>query len=124
KVRRPASHAGRDPEEQQHRQRDHRPLCPAKRAAHAASSSRMSEACGAGFLPISSRRAKIVAFLAMNAATTAGSNLRSDSLSMARAANSNEKLFRYGRSDVIASNASATVTIRASCEIDSPFNLS
>src|SRR5205807_7273548 len=114
---RPTAQAGRDPEEQQHRRRDHGPLRPAKGATHAASSSRMSDACGAGFLPISSRRAKIVAFLAMKAATTAGSNWRPDSLSIARAANSKEKLFRYGRSDVIASKASATVTMRASCEI-------
>src|SRR5712691_5752019 len=93
-VRRPAAHAGGAPEEQQHGRRDDHPLRPAKGSFHATESSRMSDACGVGFLPISSRRAKIAAFLALNASTTAGSNWRPASLTMVRAANSKENPFR------------------------------
>src|SRR5438128_5790911 len=93
-VRRPSAHAGGDPEEQQHGRRDHRPLRPAKRPFHATESSRMSDAWGLGFLPISSRRAKMAAFLTLNASTTAGSNWPPASLTMVRAANSKENPFR------------------------------
>src|ERR1700686_576691 len=121
-VRRPAADGGGDPEEQQDGGRDHHPLRPANGPFHATGSSRMSDACGDGFLPISSRRAKIAAFLALNAPTTAGSNWRPASLIMVRAANSKENPLRYGRSEVIASKASASATMRASWEIDAPFN--
>jgi hypothetical protein len=71
---RPTTDDGDQPEEQDHGDGHHRPSSPAKRRAHAASSIRMSDACGEGFLPSSSMRAKIAVFLALNASTTAGSN--------------------------------------------------
>src|ERR1700704_6525218 len=93
-VGRPPAHRGGDPEEQQDAGCDDQPLPQAKCSFHATESSRMSDACGVGFFPISSRRAKIAAFRALNASTTAGSNWRPDSLTIERAANSKEKPFR------------------------------
>src|SRR3982075_1983724 len=93
-VRRPSPHAGGDPEGQQHGARDDHPLPPAKRSFHATESSRMSDAWGVGFLPISCRRAKIAAWRTLNASTTAGSNWRPDPLSMGRAAHSQKNPLR------------------------------
>src|SRR5260370_40951035 len=73
-IRRPAAHGGGHPEKSQHRGRNDHPLRPAKGSFHATESSRMSDACGVGLLPISSRRASMRALLASNASTTAGSH--------------------------------------------------
>src|SRR5438132_11586588 len=93
KVGRPAADGGRDPEEQQDAGCDDDPLRQAGGSFHATESSRMSDACGVGCLPISSRRAKIAALRSLNASTTAGSDGRAASLALLRAANSGEKPF-------------------------------
>src|SRR5260370_32388932 len=90
-IGRPAAHGGGHPEKPQHRGRNDHPLRPAKGSFHATESSRMSDACGVGLLPISSRRAKIPALLALHPPTTAGSNTPLASLMMVFAADPQEK---------------------------------
>jgi len=50
-----------------------------------------------------------------------GSNCFADSLSISNKASVSESVSRYGRSDVIASKASATASILAIKGISSPF---
>src|SRR2546426_7864181 len=106
-VGRPAARGGGDPEEEQDAGCDDGPLPQADGSFHATESRRMSDACGVGLLPSSSRRAKNAALFSFKASTTAGADRRPAPLPMGRAADSKGKAFPEGRAQGLASQGSA-----------------